>query len=308
MNSILNYLNSLVDSDALDEKMSDSESIDFARIFPFILMHLSVVSVFFVSFSWAGILLCLVSYLIRMFAITAFYHRYFSHKTFKTGRLVQFVFAFLACSSTQRGPLWWAAHHRQHHKHSDQAEDAHSPVQRSFWWSHMGWFLCQKNFPTKKRFVRDWLKFKELEILNRYDWIAPLIYGVLIYFFGLFMEIFFPSAGLDASQALVWGFFVSTVILYHGTFVINSLAHVYGTRPFKTRDDSRNNPWLAIITLGEGWHNNHHYFPNTIHQGFRKYEFDPTYWGLRTMECFGLIHSCKRLPKHLKEQIEAETN
>jgi stearoyl-CoA desaturase (Delta-9 desaturase) len=303
MKNILSYVNGLLDNEVLEVKMTDSEKIDVARIVPFILMHLSVFLVIFSGFSWAGLALCAFSYLIRMFAITAFYHRYFSHKTFKTSRPVQFFFAFLACSSTQRGPIWWAAHHRQHHKHSDQAEDTHSPVQHSFWWSHMGWFLCQKNFPTNKRFVQDWLKFKELNWLNRYDWIAPVIYALFISFCGWICENYFPALGLTCAQALVWGFFVSTVILYHGTFLINSLSHVYGTRPFETKDESRNNPWLAIITLGEGWHNNHHYFPNTIRQGFRPGEFDPTYWGLWLMAKFKLIHSCRELPAHIKKQL-----
>ena len=303
MKAVLTYINTLIDSDALDANMSDSEKIDFARIFPFILMHLSVFAAFYVGFSWAALALCLFSYLIRMFAITGFYHRYFSHKTFKTGRIVQFFFGFLGCASTQRGPIWWAAHHRQHHTHSDEPEDTHSPVQYNFWWSHMGWFLCQKNFPTKKRFVRDWLKFKELELLNRYDWIAPLIYASLIAGFGWICGNYFPGLGLTCLQALVWGFFISTVILYHGTFVINSLSHKFGSRPFDTGDQSRNNPWLALITLGEGWHNNHHFYPNTIHQGFRRHEFDPTYWILWCMKKLGLVHSFKELPAHVKKQL-----
>ena len=298
-------INSFLDSDALDTQNDSSEKIDVVRILPFILMHLSVLFVLWCGFSWAALVLCAFSYVIRMFAITAFYHRYFSHKTFKTSRFVQFFFAFIGCASTQRGPLWWAAHHRKHHRHSDEEEDCHSPVKHSFLWSHMGWFLCRKNYPTDKRFVKDWMKYKELELLNRYDWFAPLVYAAAIGLLGWICETYFPAIGLTLSQALVWGFLVSTVILYHGTFVINSLAHKFGSRPFATGDHSRNNGWLALITLGEGWHNNHHYFPNTIRQGFRRSEFDPTYWILSAMKFVGLVHSFKEIPQHIKEQLHS---
>jgi len=303
MKAFLHYINSLLDNDILDKQADDSENIDFARIFPFILMHLSVFLVIYCGVSLAAAGLCLFSYLVRMFAITGFYHRYFSHKTFKTNRTVQFIFAFLGCASTQRGPLWWAAHHRKHHKHSDEPADAHSPVAHNFWWSHMGWFLCRKHFPTDKRYVQDWLKFKELELINRYDWFAPVVYALFMYLLGCAAESMFPTIGLNGSQALIWGFFVSTVILYHGTFVINSLAHKWGSSPFETGDSSRNNLWLSVITLGEGWHNNHHFYPNTVRQGFRRYEFDPTYWILRCMQSLGLIHSCRELPAHIKEKL-----
>jgi stearoyl-CoA desaturase (delta-9 desaturase) len=304
MTAILSYLRTLLDSDALDDRGSDDERVDLSRVIPFILLHFGVLLVFYSGVSAAALGLCLGSYLLRMFAITAFYHRYFSHKTFKTGRLTQFVFAFVGCCAVQRGPLWWAAHHRNHHRHSDREEDAHSPVQRSFWWSHMGWFLCRKNFPTDKGLVRDWMKYPELVWLNRFDWIAPVFYALFMWGLGYFCSALFPALGLSVSQALVWGFLVSTVLLYHGTFVINSLAHKFGSRPFETRDHSRNNGWLALITLGEGWHNNHHFYPNSVRQGFRPWEFDPSYWILCMMRSVGLVYDFRPIPSSVQQQIK----
>lgn len=291
---------SMLDSDALDQVENPSDQTDFKRILPFIILHFAALTALLVNFSWACVALLAFSYFIRMFAITAFYHRYFSHKTFKTSRPVQFIFAFLGCASVQRGPLWWASHHRQHHRFSDQEEDAHSPVQRSFWYSHMGWFLTEKHFPTNKKYVRDWMKFKELVFLNRFDWFAPVVYALLMIAFGKLSSMYFPELGLTAGNAFVWGFIISTLILYHGTFTINSLAHKYGSRTYETRDQSRNNFWLALITLGEGWHNNHHHYPNTIRQGFRKRELDVTYYILYMMKCVGLVSDFKALPKDLK--------
>ena len=290
----------MLDSDAMDHVENPSDEIDFKRILPFIILHLLALSAFFVDFVWPCLIICAASYFIRMFAITAFYHRYFSHKTFKTSRAVQFIFAALGCASVQRGPLWWASHHRQHHRFSDQEEDAHSPVKRNFWYSHMGWFLTEKHFPTNKRYVRDWMKFPELVFINRFDWLAPLVYGLSMLILGSLASYFFPTLGLNAANTFVWGFIVSTLILYHGTFTINSLAHKYGSRRFDTRDDSRNNFWLAMITLGEGWHNNHHHYPNTIRQGFKKWELDITYQILKAMKLCGLVSEFKPLSDNLK--------
>ncbi|MCM8527134.1 MAG: acyl-CoA desaturase [Lentisphaeraceae bacterium] len=281
------------DSHVFKESDTLEEKVDWFRALPFFLMHLTPLLIYFCGFSWTALTVCLLSYLIRMFAITAFYHRYFSHKTFKTSRVVHAIFAFLGSSTTQRGPLWWASHHRRHHSRSDEEDDVHSPVTKSFWFSHMGWFLTKKHFPTEKKHVQDWLKYPELVFINRFDFFAPLVYSLLLYGLGVLTNFLFPQLGTSGLQFLVWGFFVSTILLYHATFTINSLAHRWGSKRFDTKDDSRNNRFLAVLTLGEGWHNNHHYFPTTAKQGFYKGEWDPTFRIIKLMEKIGLVHSIK---------------
>jgi stearoyl-CoA desaturase (delta-9 desaturase) len=231
-----------------------------------------------------------------MFAVTAFYHRYFSHRSFKTSRLVQLVFALLGASAVQRGPLWWAAHHRHHHANADRPDDAHSPHQHGFLWSHMGWFLARANFPTKIELVRDLARYRELALLDRFDVAVPALLAAALYGSGAALERFAPSLGTNGLQLLVWGFAVSTVAVWHATFAINSLAHTLGTRRFATRDNSRNNLALALLTLGEGWHNNHHRFPAAARQGLRWWEIDVTYYALCALELTGLIWDLRSVP------------
>ena len=281
------------DSHALKTEECMDEKVDWFRALPFILMHLSPLLIFYCGFSWTALAVCFFSYFIRMFAITAFYHRYFSHKTFTANRLVHTFFAFLGSATTQRGPLWWASHHRRHHSRSDEEDDAHSPVTKSFLFSHMGWFLTKKHFPTEEKYVRDWMKYPELVFINRFDIFAPLLYALILFACGSLSSFIFPGLETSGFQFLVWGFFVSTVLLYHATFTINSLAHTWGTRTFETKDDSRNNRFLAILTLGEGWHNNHHHYPSTVKQGFYKGEWDPTYRCLKLMQKTGLVGKMK---------------
>ncbi|MCH2204770.1 MAG: acyl-CoA desaturase [Lentisphaerales bacterium] len=298
MKQLTQKMISWFDSHALEVDEGIEEKVDWFRALPFVVMHLSPLLIYFCGFSWTALIVCLLSYLVRMFAITGFYHRYFSHKTFKTSRFVHTLFAFLGSSSTQRGPLWWASHHRRHHSSSDTERDVHSPVMKSFLFSHMGWFLTKKHFPTEEKHVRDWMKYPELVFINRFDLLSPFLFVLFLYGLGEMFQFLFPQLMTSGGQFVVWGFFVSTVILYHATFTINSLAHRWGTRTFETKDDSRNNRFLAILTLGEGWHNNHHHYPNSVRQGFYKGEWDPTYWILRLMKAFGLVSDMKeRVPE-----------
>lgn len=284
------------DSDAITMSDGQSEQIELIRILPFILLHLACLGVFFVGFSLTALIIAVLLYGLRMFAITGFYHRYFSHKAFKTSRPVQFVFAFLAASSAQRGPLWWASHHRHHHANSDKPDDSHSPVQHGFIWSHFTWFLSNKNFTPKNERVRDLLVYPELKFLDRFDVIAPLCLAISLYILGACFEANAPHFGTNGIQLLVWGFVISTVFLYHMTFTVNSLAHVWGKRRFNTSDQSRNNSLIAILTLGEGWHNNHHHFPSAARQGFYWWEIDLTYYGLKVLSALGLIWDLRKVP------------
>ena len=274
----------------------DPRRIDWLRVVPFVGLHAAIVAVPWVGTSTVAVAVAVGLYALRMFAVTAFYHRYFSHRSFKTSRLMQLLFALLGASAVQRGPLWWAAHHRNHHAHADRPADAHSPHQHGFLWSHMGWFLARSNFPTKVELVRDLARYRELALLDRFDAAVPALLAAALYGVGAALERFAPSLGTNGLQLLVWGFAVSTVALWHATFAINSLAHTLGNRRFATRDGSRNNLALALLTFGEGWHNNHHRFPAAARQGLRWWEIDLTYYALCALELTGLIWELRPVP------------
>ncbi len=277
---------------------SNGRRIDWFRILPFILLHVACVCVLFVGVSWFAVGLAVFMYVARMFFVTAFYHRYFSHRSFKTARLTQFILAWLGCTAAQRGPMWWAAHHRKHHIYSDQDPDVHSPTIRGLLWSHMGWFLTRENFHTDLTMVRDWKRYPEIRFLNRFDWLPVVILGTGIFLLGEVVGRSFPSLETNGWQALVWGFVVSTIVMYHATYTINSLAHRFGRKRFDTKDDSRNNWFLAILTLGEGWHNNHHHYPASVRQGFYWWEVDITWYVLWVMSKLGLIWDLRPVPRH----------
>jgi stearoyl-CoA desaturase (delta-9 desaturase) len=252
------------------------DDIIYPNTAAFIFVHLAPLAAFWTGVTATSVILCVTLYVVRMFGVTAGYHRFFSHRSFKTSRLGQFLFAFLAMSSTQKSVLWWAALHRHHHRHSDTEEDVHSPVHRSFFYSHVGWIFDKKHDQTRLDEVPDLAKYPELRFLDKHQLLPAILLAVLCF-------------AIDGWAGLVIGFFLSTVFLYHGTFFINSLAHVHGKQRYLTGDDSRNNWWLAIITLGEGWHNNHHAYQRSTRQGFRWYEFDPTYYVLKALSWTGFV-------------------
>jgi stearoyl-CoA desaturase (delta-9 desaturase) len=286
-------------TDSVDER---ERRVEWLRVLPFLGMHAACLLVLVVGWSPAALAVAAGLYLIRMFGITAGYHRYFSHRSFRTGRGFQFVLALLGAMAVQRGPLWWAAHHRAHHRHSDREQDEHSLRQHGFWWSHCGWFTSRWNHRTRVELVPDWLRYPELVFLDRFDFVVPVLYALAMLGLGALLEAVAPAWGTGPWQMLVWGFFVSTAVLYHGTFTINSLAHRFGSRRFDTADDSRNNGWLALITLGEGWHNNHHRYPNSARQGFYRAEFDPCYWALRGLAAVGVVRGIREVPARILEE------
>jgi|SRR5579883_628972 len=275
--------------------------IDWVRVTPFLAMHAACLAVFLVGFSWAALAMAVGLYVVRMFAITGFYHRYFSHRTFKTSRVGQFIFGLLGASAVQRGPIWWAAHHRHHHIHSDKPADVHSPSQHGFFWSHMGWFMSHKHFAPDLSRVKDLLKYPELRFLDRYDVLVPTLLGVGVFLVGVLLHHVAPGLHTNGWQMLVWGFVISTVAVYHGTYTINSLSHVFGRQRYRTGDTSRNNVWLALITLGEGWHNNHHHYPASVRQGFYWWEFDITFYVLKFLSMLGLIWDLHPVPARIRE-------
>lgn len=253
---------------------------------PFCFVHVACIAAIWTGVTTQDLILCCGLYLIRMFGVTAGYHRYFSHRSYKMGRVMQFLMAFLAQSSAQRGILWWAGHHRHHHKFSDDANDLHSPYQEGFWWSHMGWFLFDDLDDPDPKLLREFRQYPELIWLNHHQHIAALAVGVLVFVF----------AGWGG---LIVGFLWSTVLIWHATFAINSLAHTFGSQRYKTEDKSRNNWLLALITLGEGWHNNHHHYQSSARQGFFWWEIDITYYILKLMSKIGLVWGLREPPQNV---------
>ena len=301
LNSLRVALFGWLDNSHYDMNTNVAENqIDWPRVIPFVSLHLACFGIIYVGFSWFALMFAIALYVIRMFAITAFYHRYFAHKAFKTSRIGQFIFAILGATAVQRGPLWWASHHRNHHAHSDEQTDAHSPFQHGFLWSHIGWFLSRANFSTKLDRVKELAHFPELRFLDRFDVIIPIALAASIYALGEALRNAAPALQTNGLQLFVWGFILSTVLLYHGTFCVNSLAHVWGKRRYATRDHSRNNALIALITLGEGWHNNHHHFPGAAKQGFYWWEIDFTYYGLKVLAALGIIWDLKIVPIAVK--------
>jgi stearoyl-CoA desaturase (delta-9 desaturase) len=260
---------------------------------PFWSVHaVAIAGAIAVGWSWAAFVWLVATYAVRMFAITAGYHRYFSHRTFKTSRVFQFVLALLAMSSAQQGVLWWAAHHRNHHKFSDEPEDIHSPRQRGFWWSHMFWIFSTRHKHVDHARIKDFARYPELRWLDRHDLLIAVAWGFVLYAIG-------------GATALFWGHFISLVVSWHVTFCINSLAHVWGTRRYATGDDSRNNPVLAVLTFGEGWHNNHHHYQRSARQGFYWWELDVTYLVLKLLERLRIVWDVEGVPRHIRDATAA---
>ena len=254
-------------------------------------LHALVLAAFFVPFSAGALALAAATFWLRLFGVTAGYHRYLSHRAFKTSRAFQFVLALLGTSATQKGPLWWAGGHRRHHRYSDQDGDMHSP-RRGLYYAHQGWILSDEWQETELDRIRDFAKFPELVWLNRWHFVPPLALAALCF-------------ALGGMSYVVWGYVVSTVALWHATYSINSLAHVWGSRRYATTDTSRNNFWLALLTLGEGWHNNHHHYMTSARQGFYWWEIDITYYALRALAALGVIWDVREPPAHVVQRTSA---
>jgi stearoyl-CoA desaturase (Delta-9 desaturase) len=288
-----------------DRRAASRDKPDWMRLAALTFMHAGCLGVFWVGWSATAVGLAVLLYVGRAFGLTGFYHRYFSHRAFKTSRWFQFVGALLGCLALQKGPLWWAAHHREHHRSSDREGDVHSPHLHGFVWAHMGWFLTPRNNELRADLVRDWMKFPELRWLDRCAPLVAVAFAAILYAIGELLQYMLPSLGTDGLQIVVWCYFISTVALYHATYSVNSLAHLYGSRRFPTADDSRNNVFVAFLTLGEGWHNNHHHYPSSARQGFYPWEFDPTYYLLIGLARLGLVWDLRRVPTQvLKSGLE----
>jgi stearoyl-CoA desaturase (delta-9 desaturase) len=265
--------------------------IQWVRSIPFLLVHALPLLVFVTGVTTTSLVLFAVTYFGRMFFVTSTYHRYLAHRAFRLGRAAQFVFVFGALTAAQKGPLWWAGHHRSHHKYSDTTRDIHSP-RDGFWWSHVGWILSDRYNETPYDDIKDFAKYPELRWLNKHDWIGPWTLAVACWLIG-------------GWSGLVVGFFASTVLLWHTTFIVNSLAHVFGHRRYETEDTSRNSLLIALVTGGEGWHNNHHRYQSSARQGFRWWQIDTTYYVLWLLARVGIVKDLRPVPQRVIDEPRA---
>ena len=262
------------------------DDIIYPSAIPFVLVHLGCFAAIWTGVTWQALAICITLYWLRIFAIGAGYHRYFSHRAYSTSRAFQFVLAFLSQTTTQKSVIWWASKHRHHHFHSDTGQDVHSPRHHGFIYSHLGWIFARRHDTPDLAKVTDLTRFPELMWLHRNEQVPAIALALLCFL-------------LAGWSGLVVGFLWSTVLVYHATFCINSLAHVSGSKRYVTGDDSRNNWLLAIFTMGEGWHNNHHAYQSSVRQGFKWWEFDPTYYLLRALSWTGLVWDLKTPPEQV---------
>jgi stearoyl-CoA desaturase (delta-9 desaturase) len=272
------------------------ERVDWLGSAPFLLLHVLPLAAFFTGVPWFAWIIMAVLYFGRMWFVTAGFHRYFAHRSYKMGRVMQFIMALGATTALQQGPLWWAAIHRHHHKHSDQPQDVHSP-KNGFYWSHIGWILSSNYNRTMTELVPDLVKYRELRWLDKYYLIPQLGLAAVVFLLGLLVT----GAWLPALGVLLVGWLLSTILMSHTTYTINSLSHVFGHRRYATRDTSRNNWLLALITGGEGWHNNHHHYQGSARQGFKWYEIDTTYYVLWVMSKLRLVSGLRKPPQRVLE-------
>ncbi len=277
-------------------RSGDHGRLNYSVCIQFLLIHLACLAAIWTGVSVIAVVTCLALYVVRMFAITAGFHRFFSHRTYQTGRIFGFLLAFTGTAAYQKGPLWWSSHHRRHHLHADTEDDLHSPLTRTLWRSHVGWFLHRESQATEWALIPNLLKYRDLHLLDRFYQVPPVVLAVAAFVFGVVLHRYAPSLGTSGWQMLVWGFFISTVLLYHGTFTVNSLAHIFGKRRFATADNSRNNLFVAFITLGEGWHNNHHHYATSERQGFYWWELDISHYTLRVLSWFGIVWDLRTPP------------
>jgi stearoyl-CoA desaturase (delta-9 desaturase) len=275
--------------------MSDREGerFDPAACGALLAMHGAALAALATGVSRAALGVAAALFALRAFGLTAGYHRYFAHRSFRTSRAGQLALAWLGASAAQLGPLWWAGHHRRHHQRSDRAGDVHSPAVDGLWWAHVGWLLCRRYARTDHAAIPDFAVFPELRWLERWHFVPPVLLAGGVYALGVRLG---AAHGTSGAQLVVVGFFWSTLALYHVTYAVNSLAHRFGSQRFDAGDESRNNAWLALLTLGDGWHNNHHRFPAAARHGLAWWEVDPTWWALRALAGLGLVWELRAPP------------
>jgi stearoyl-CoA desaturase (delta-9 desaturase) len=265
----------------------------------FTLMHISCLGVFFINYNITAILVFFITFSTRTFALTAGYHRYFAHKSFQTSRVFQFILALVGTWASQKGPLWWSGHHRYHHIHSDKETDLHSPRNGVFQ-SHISWIFEDENNLVDPKYTKDWLKYPEIVWLDKYSHLSFILYLFALFIIGLSLNYYYPSLGTSGLDFIFWGGMISTVLLYHTTFSVNSICHIFGSRDYQTSDNSRNNWLIALITFGEGWHNNHHKFAYSVRNNLKFWQIDITYIILCLLRKINVVWGFKQPKKTAK--------
>ena len=265
--------------------------------------HLACLLAFYTGFSWTAFTIFILSYSMKALGITTGFHRYFSHRSFKTNRVFQFILGLLGTTAVQGGVLWWSSHHRSHHRHSDKEKDIHSPVTHSFFHSHLGWMWSKECFQKAEIPCKDFAKFPEIKFLNKFYGPLIILQALGFYSLGEALNLFYPQLGTSGFQILIWGFFIATVWTWHVTFSINSICHRFGTKRYDSNDESRNNWLFGILAFGEGWHNNHHKYGWSARNGMKWWQIDVTYYILVTLSFLGVVSDLK-VPT--KEQLQAD--
>ena len=250
---------------------------------PLLAVHFALVAIPFVEFTWWSVLAIFVVTRIVGLGVTVGLHRYFSHHSFKTSRGFQFLLAFAGCTALQKGPLWWAIHHRLHHRHSDRPDDPHSPVVSGFWYGHVGWLFSRDLMNPDPTVVRDLTRYPELVWLDRF-WMLP----------GLLLAA--TAYALLGMNGLLYGYCLSVVFVFQVTFAVNSIGHLWGPQRDATGEGSRNNMLLGYLAMGDGWHNNHHRAPSSARHGFAWYELDIAYQFIKFLNLVGLAWDVKQPP------------
>ena len=273
--------------------------VDYLATTQFVFLHAGCLLVFWAGISWIALVTCLGFYCLRIFAISAGYHRYFAHRSFKTGRIFQFLLALFGSLSHQKGPLWWGAHHRYHHAHSDRDDDIHSPGQRGFWWAHCGWIFSMAYRRADERSMSTFAQYRELRLLDRFYGVPPLTAAAAFFIIGFVLQHAKPELHTSGLQMLAWGFFISTVLVHHAIYSVNSIGHLFGTRRFTSSDQSRNNIFVAVLTFGDGWHNNHHFYPRSARHGFYWWEVDLTHYILKALSYLGIVWDLHTPPQKI---------
>jgi stearoyl-CoA desaturase (delta-9 desaturase) len=283
---------------------TDTEGLDYLAIAQFVFLHAGCLLVFWTGVSWVALAVCLGFYVLRIFAVSAGYHRYFAHRSYRTGRGFQFLLALLGSLSHQKGPLWWAAHHRYHHAHSDREKDIHSP-EHGFWWAHCGWIFSMAYRRADERLVSTFTRYRELRLLDRFYVVPPLTAAALMFFVGFTLQRINPELHTSGVQMLAWGFFISTVLVHHAIYSVNSFGHLLGSRRFESSDQSRNNIVIALFTFGDGWHNNHHFYQRSARHGFYWWEVDLTLYILKTLSYLGIVWDLHTPPQRILAKTTA---
>ena len=250
-----------------------------------VVAHCGTVGALF-FWSWPGLITAVILYWVAgSLGIGMGIHRLITHRGYKVPKLVEYFLVTCGTLAIEGGPIQWVVTHRIHHAHTDQHGDPHTPREGG-WWAHIGWILRgtaqDHDRPTIERYAPDLIKNRYYVWLNRYFYVPSILLGLALLTFG-------------GWQVMLWGLFLRVTVALHATWLVNSATHMWGRKRFETGEDSRNNWWVALLTFGEGWHNNHHAHPTSARHGLRWYEIDFNWWGIRVLQGMGLAQKIKRV-------------